>query len=395
MRLLTITADYPPAPFYSVGRYVSELNRALAQEADMEAHVVYWGGNGEAGCRKQDGVIVHAADCALPVRPLDWVGEVVLRNVPLAEKACEVVRGRGPFDLVCLHDWYGVLAGRAVASAFGLPAVLFVHHTEVARRENRLSPAELYVAELEAWAAGWARAIVAASSSVREELHRIYRIPRGKVTVIHGRAAPEAFTINENLKDFRSILADPEQAVVLYVGSLTPPKGPDILLKAMQEVGDQHPEAKLVVVGDGLLRAELAKWAEELGVPALFTGQLQDRALAATYRCADVVVVPGRYEPTGMAAIDAMAYAKPVVVSDVGCLSEIVPGGAGLRVAAGEPHRLAEAICRILDDPEAAQAMGAFGAKHAASLTWSGAAKRLRRLLERLKVDRRMLASSG
>jgi glycosyltransferase involved in cell wall biosynthesis len=271
-----------------------------------------------------------------------------------------------------------------VASAFGLPAILFVHHTEVGRWQNRLTRPQLYSAELEAWATGWARAIVATSSSVREELHGTYRVPRQKVTAIHPRVAEEACAVEECIQDLRSVLADPDQAVVLYVGRLCPSKGLDILLEAMRQVGEHHPEAKLIVAGDGPLRGQLRKQAEDLEVPALFTGHLEGRALAATYRCADVVVVPGRYEPTGMSALEAVACGRPLVASDVGCLREVVPDNAALRVPAGEPPAMAQAIRRILDDPEAVERMSHAVAEHAQSLRWATAARRVRRLLDRI-----------
>jgi len=389
MRVLTITSEYPPAPVYSVGRYAFELNRALAQQEGSDVHVVCQHMDGHHGCRPEHGVTVHAVDCAVPARALDPVGETVLRNVPLAGKACEIARDHGPFDAVCLHDWPTVLAGHAVASAFGLPAVLFVHHTEVGRWQNRLTRSQLYSAELEAWAAEWARAIVATSSSVREELHEAYKVPRRKVTVIPPRAEAEAFAVDEDADDLRTVLADPDQAIVLYIGRLCPSKGLDILLEAMRRVVEHHPEAKLVITGDGPLRGQLMHLAEELEVPALFTGHIEGRALAAAYRCADVVVVPGRYEPTGMAAMEAMACGRPLVASNAGGLREVAPDRATLRVPAGESQVVAQALSRILDDPVAAEKMGQAAAEHMRPQRWATAARRVRRLLDRLvSVDR-------
>lgn len=384
MRILVVAVEYPPSPVYGAGRYAHELNRALAKAPGVEVHVLCCGGNGRPNCRHEDGVVVHPAECALPVRATDWVGGTVLENVPVAAQACEVVRDHGPFDAVCIHDWVGALAGRAVTSAFGLPTVFFVHHTEAGRNKNRLTRPELYAAELEAWASEWAQAIVVPSASIREELHGIYRIPRQKVAAIRPGVAREAFEFHEELESFRSVLADPDQAIVLYVGRLSVPKGPDVLIEAMQQVGEQHPEAKLVVAGDGELRARLAKRAEEIGLAALFAGYLEGRALAATYRCADVVVVPGRYESAGTTAMEAMACGRPLVISDVSCLRDIAPEGAGLRVSPGDPHALANAICRILDDPGVARKMGETASTHAASFTWALAASRVRRILERL-----------
>jgi len=390
MRLLTIALQYPPAPVHCVGRYVFELNRALGGRAAVEPHVLRCGGDAGSARSEEAGVTVHNADCAIPARALDWVGNVLLKNVPLAAKACELAREYGPFDLICAHDWPGAVAARAVSCAFGVPMVFFIHHTEVARRGNQLTRAQLYVAELEAWIAERARAVVVPSSSVSEEVQSTYNVPRRRITVIPCGVATDTFTMDDDISDFRAILADPDEAVVLYVGRLSPTKGADTLVEAMRVVGEQHPEAKLVVVGDGVLREELAKQAEELGVATLFTGHLEGKALAAAYRCADVVVVPGRYEPTGMVALEAMACGKPVVASDVGGLREVIADGSGLRVPPSEPQPLAEAILRVLDDPPLAQTLGAAAQKQAGTYTWESSAERLVSLASRLlRSDRK------
>ena len=80
---------------------------------------------------------------------------------------------------------------------------------------------------------------------------------------------------------------------------------------------------------------------------------------AAVMRYISVVVVPSRYEPFGIVAVEAMASGRPVVASAVGGLSEIVADGrTGLLVPPGDPDRLAGALSRLLDLPDVRAAMG-------------------------------------
>lgn len=91
------------------------------------------------------------------------------------------------------------------------------------------------------------------------------------------------------------------------------------------------------------------------------------RTLAELYRKAAVVAVATRpnLHVSGMtAALEAMATGRPVVATDTPGMSEYVPATAGVLVPPGDGDALAEAICRLLDDPDMAAAMGAAGRSH-------------------------------
>ena len=389
MKLLCIAMDYPPAPVYSTGRYACELNQALAQREDMEVHVLCCGAGDDASRSVGDGVRVHTCDCTMPVRPLDAAGGMVLRNVPLAGRAGEIIQEHGPFDFVCVHDWPAALAGQAASCGHRIPMVFFLHHIEVARRRNRLTREQYYVAELERFITQKARAVVVPSASARDEAQRVYGVPKTKITVLRPGADHVAPMTAPLPPDFRQMMADEEGKVVLYVGRLAPEKGLDVLLRAMQTAGEQHPEAKLVVAGDGPLRGELAKQAQDLAVPCLFTGHVDGRPLAAAYGCADVVVVPGLYEPMGLSIVEAMASGKPVVASDTGCVREVLIKGGEPPVPQGESRALGDAVSRVLDGLQGAQAGTGAAPEKPATTTWAMAADRAATLLGRLRLRRK------
>ena len=76
----------------------------------------------------------------------------------------------------------------------------------------------------------------------------------------------------------------------------------------------------------------------------------------------DVFVLPSLWEGFGLVLVEAMAAGRPVVASAVGPIPEIVVDGVtGLLVPPGDPAALAEAIIRVLQDPELASAMGRAG----------------------------------
>jgi alpha-1,6-mannosyltransferase len=139
--------------------------------------------------------------------------------------------------------------------------------------------------------------------------------------------------------------ADDEQLIV-HCGRLSVEKRPERSVEALAALRASGVPAVLVVVGDGLLRARLARRAE--GLPVHFTGFVHDRvALAGLLAAADVVLAPGPVETFGLAALEALACGTPVVVSASSALPEVV-GDAGVAVA-GEDF--AQGVREVLRRP--------------------------------------------
>jgi len=136
--------------------------------------------------------------------------------------------------------------------------------------------------------------------------------------------------------------------LVLAVGRLHPQKGYDVLLDALPQLGD----CVVAVAGDGPLRDQLVASAPSVR----WLGQRDD--VADLYAAADVVVLPSVWEARSLTAQEAMRAGRPLVVADVGGLSELVGDGAVL-VPPGDPTALAAAVRRLLDDPAAAAELGA------------------------------------
>ncbi len=163
-------------------------------------------------------------------------------------------------------------------------------------------------------------------------------LPEEKVVTVHYGldALPEAWAENPDLG-----LPD-DARVLLCVGRLTPQKGIDIAVRALPAIRRRHPSVVLVVLGEGPLRPQLA------GDGVYLPGRLGD--VAALYRRAEVVVHPARWEGFGLALLEAMLAAKPVVATHVSAAPEIL-GDTGVLVQPDDPTALAEAVSVVLDDP--------------------------------------------
>jgi glycogen(starch) synthase len=107
-----------------------------------------------------------------------------------------------------------------------------------------------------------------------------------------------------------------------------------------------------------------------------FTGHLPDADLAALLRAADAVVLPSRYEPFGIVALEAAAAGAPLVASTAGGLGEVVVDGeTGLSFPPGDVTGLAMAVGAVLADPAAAARRARAARKRLGSaFDWSGIA---------------------
>ncbi|MFI9757598.1 glycosyltransferase [Streptomyces sp. NPDC051963] len=149
--------------------------------------------------------------------------------------------------------------------------------------------------------------------------------------------------------------------LVVCVGRLCRQKGQDVLLQAWPEVVRRVAGARLVLVGDGPDADRL-----RAGAPASveFAGAQSD--IAAWYRAADLVVLPSRWEGMALAPLEAMACARPVVVTDVDGARESLPPGhlPYCLVPPEDPGALARALTTLLRDEPLRTALAAQGRAH-------------------------------
>ncbi len=146
---------------------------------------------------------------------------------------------------------------------------------------------------------------------------------------------------------------------LLFVGGLEPVKGLSYLLEAMKKL-----EAKLILVGEGSQRAELAKLVQELGLEqkVVFKGKLllaETKTLMKNCYC---LVLPSLSEGFGRVIIEAFALAKPVVASRTGAIPELVQDNYnGFLVEPKSSQQLAEKLKILLGNKDLAQTMGQRG----------------------------------
>jgi glycosyltransferase involved in cell wall biosynthesis len=317
MRVAVLTTSYPRSAGDSAGRFLADaVDHVRARGVEVE--VV-----GPQQYRHYGIAYGHGVLGNLRRRP--WLALLVPALLAGFVRAARHVDA----DLVHAH-W---LPAGWVAARSGKPYVVQVHGTDVelARRAPWLARRVLRSARL----------VIAVSNDLAE---RARALGAREVRVIpNGVAVPV------------QVGEEAEPAEVLYAGRLSPEKGVLELLEAAQGMN-------LVIAGDGPLRDR---------VPSA-RGFVPRDVLRELYARAAVVACPSRREGFGVACLEAMAHARPVVATRVGGLLDlVVDGETGILVPPRDPAALRLALERLLGDAALRRKLGAAGRERArAHFSW-------------------------
>ena len=163
---------------------------------------------------------------------------------------------------------------------------------------------------------------------------------------------PEVKATHENLKRKYKVKG---KRVILYIGRLIKVKGIIYLLEAMEKL--THPDAVLLVAGEGQEKAYLEQYVKERNLPVRFLDAVNGKAKAEILKIADVFVLPsiilpsGRQEGLPVSILEAISAGVPVVASDVGGVSEVIRDGiTGFIVSPANPDELSTRLAQILED---------------------------------------------
>ncbi|MFN3304412.1 MAG: glycosyltransferase family 4 protein [Roseateles sp.] len=174
--------------------------------------------------------------------------------------------------------------------------------------------------------------------------------------------------------------AGPDDLVLGYVGRLAPEKNLGVVLAAYEAVKARQPRARLVFVGDGPQRAELAARVPD----AHFAGQRGGDDLAAHYAGLDLFLFPSLTETFGNVTTEAMASGCAVIAFDSAAAGELIRSGEnGWLAGAGSEAEFVAAACIAAQDAAARSAVAEAARATARRLDWADITMRFEAVLER------------
>lgn len=365
MKVLMLSWEYTPHIVGGLGAHVVDIVPELIADG-VEVHLVVprlSGGDYSEPLPMPDGSPATNGSRVYRVDPSGMQGDFFTNtwhdNIQVESFCTQLVRHEGGFDLIHDHDWLSGFAAIALKHNFHLPLLSTIHATEMGRNRGQLygeMQRSIHMAEW--WLTFESWRIIACSQYMSWEVQTYFGAPREKITVIPNGVHYERFDPlrGVDLSAFRAGYARPDQPIIYYVGRMVPQKGLQTIVEAAPYVLREWPGVKFVLAGSGRgYIDELSAKARELGVAdnIIFTGRVPDEVRDGLFMVADAAVFPSIYEPFGIVALEAMAAGTPVIVSDVGGLSEVVDlHETGIIVYPDDPQSLAWGILHTLKHPE-------------------------------------------
>lgn len=190
-----------------------------------------------------------------------------------------------------------------------------------------------------------AKAVTVVSDELRQKVEELFDIKR--IFIYPMGVDISKFNIGKMDKQVK------KDKIILYVGRLDKIKGVEYLIEAMKYI-----DAKLWIVGDGILRKKLEMQAEKYREKIVFLGAIDHSKLPEIYAAADIFVAPsitlqnGAVEGFGLVLIEAMAVGIPVIGTNTGGIKDIISNGKnGFLVEEKNSLMIAEKVNELLSDP--------------------------------------------
>jgi D-inositol-3-phosphate glycosyltransferase len=207
--------------------------------------------------------------------------------------------------------------------------------------------------------------VIAQSEVSKRELRTVLQEAETKIaTIPHGNYLHSIGEVPAQ-EEARAQIGLPDGArVLLFFGQIKEVKGLDVLLRAMPRLVEEFPDAVLLIAGR-VWKDDFRRYQEQIdalgiaGNSVLRIRFIPEPEVADYYAAADVVVLPYRRIYQSGVLLMAMSYGKPVVVSDIEGMTEVVVDGVnGYVFSSGDAEALADKLIEVMSDPEEARRFG-------------------------------------
>jgi len=312
---------------------------------------------------------VHFISYALPFRLKQFQQNVVFHEVQmlsyplfqyppytlaLAAKLAEVA---DEYQLDVLHAHYAVphavcaYLARQVARSSKLKIVTTLHGTDIT-----LVGADPSFRPLTRFGIEQSDGVTAVSHYLREKTIQVFE-PSNQIEVIPNFVDPARFAPRLESSCRKEQFVKKGERLLLHISNFRPSKGVTDVVRVFAAVRREVP-SRLLLVGDGPERVPSREVADQLGVTKWIRWLGQLDAVEEVIGCADLFILPSRNESFGLAALEAMSAAVPVIASNAEGLPELVRNGeTGYLLAVGDVEGMARRSIELLSDAKSHAAM--------------------------------------
>jgi glycosyltransferase involved in cell wall biosynthesis len=351
MRVLFLTPWYPEPDHIYRGIFVREHAKAV-RAAGNEVVVLHLAGKSHRGrglwrmARELDASLTEGiATHRVERRSLPIPGTAGLVSLWSAVRASRALRASGfrP-DLIHASFYYGGISGYVAGKALRLPVVITEHSTAFPLREL-------------------GRGMAAAVRFVMGRVAAVMPVCVFLQRAIEDYGVRARFRVVPNAVDTAIFHPAPGRSRrsgpwrLLFVGNLEPTehKGFPTVVEALIGLAERRQDWQLDVIGEGPSkgRYEESVAASPIAKSVTFHGAVPKPRVAEMMRASDLFVMPSRFENLPCVIIEAMASGLPVVSTTVGGIPEMVTRADGILVPPDDPAALADALDRVMSNPQA------------------------------------------
>ena len=276
-------------------------------------------------------------------------------DLRVAWRLARLIR-RGRYDIVHAHLFPTSLFVALASYMAARPTYLVSEHN-VSNRRRRIPLLKI----LDRGVYNRYARIIAVSNEAERSLIRWVPTQRNKVEVIPNSVDPSLFDIpdTEIQRARQRFGIQNGHKVIVFAGRLTPAKGADVLLEALDSPRMKEQMVRVLIAGDGpmadIIRERAACFRPDGRIT--LTGLVAD--IPTLLNLADLVVLPSRWEGLPMILLEAMACGRPVVATTVGGIPEVIEHGVnGLLVPPENPVALGESMSVLLGSPNLRRRLG-------------------------------------
>ncbi len=273
------------------------------------------------------------------------------------------VIGRRKIQVIHANTMSPAIAGSLLGLIYNIPVVVTVHHVESVQTKRQRIRHHIRSSSRRAAHARYPRllrllcerTILSLPLSV---VHAVSRSTAADLRKFGYKGKIEVIANGLNIADY-DVLPREHMPFLLFVGRLVVQKNLDVVIEAFAKASVTLSSAKLVVVGDGPMRNTWAQLARELGIEdkVLFLGYVSEEMKLELLSKCSALVFPSLIEGFGLAVLEAFAAGKPVLVSDVDSVKELVSDGVnGLIISS--PADWESKIKLLLSNASLCRAMG-------------------------------------
>jgi glycosyltransferase involved in cell wall biosynthesis len=288
------------------------------------------------------------------------------------------------FDIIHIHSGISIplLAGYLLAKRMSKPLVITWHGDSI-----RVPDQGRYCGPIAGPAATaykyvihhilqHADAIISVSSKYIERSQ--FLKPYGKkIKCIPNGINIEDFHPTDSKENTKKIIGLEGKTVILFLGSLFPIKGPDILLRAIPAIIKKENNIRFVFAGGGDSQHYI-NMARDLGISnyVRFPGYLNQNEKIAYLQASDIFVLPSRMECFPLVCLEAMASGLPVIASNVGGIPDAIKDNEnGLLIPPDDYQTLSSSILMLLNGDQLRKNLGEKGSSTASRYSWAAIAE--------------------